>query len=107
MTSVAITTIDGSPTGLPTTVEAGKTVNVAAEITYEDGSTANKLTDDPRIAWKSADTASATVTAGVITGVATTATGKTADITVSAGGKTSAPLPLTVTAAPTEPAETE
>lgn len=97
MISVAITTVDGAPSGRPGTVAVGATVNVAAEITYENGTTESKLTDDPRLTWTSGDTSKATVTGGAITGIAVTDTNETIPITVSADGTTSTPINITVT----------
>jgi hypothetical protein len=95
VTSVTITTADGASSGRPSSVAVGASVQVAAEITFSDGTKASKLTDDSRLTWASSDETKATIADGTITGVAV----GSADITVAAGGKTSTALSIEVTSA--------
>lgn len=75
------------------TVQAGKTLTLAAKATFADGHVA-PVVDGVRFA--SDDTKKATVEGNVVTGVAE----GTADITATYGGKVSPALTVTVTAAP-------
>lgn len=77
----------------PTTVQATKKISFAAAVSYADGTT-SPIVDG--VTLKSSDTDKATVAGMDVTGVAA----GTADITASYAGVTSAPVTVTVTAAP-------
>lgn len=85
MTSVTITAPDGDAP--PTSVETGRTITLAATVTYEDKTTGHD------VAWASKDPTIATVADGVVTGVKA----GTARISASAGTVTSTDLRVGVT----------
>jgi hypothetical protein len=99
--TVTLTNVSITSQGGVTSIGVGGTNQLQAICTYSDGTTTSCNTTDPHgnfvTAWTSSSPPSATVsTTGVVTGLAT----GLSNLTGTAGGHTSAALPLAVSVIP-------